>query len=67
MFVAQYAANGALAVTLSYFLATDNGDTMNFAWSTATETGNAGFHLYVDTPAGHQQINTALIPSKVID
>ena len=56
-----------LAVTLSYFLATPSGDGVHFAWSTASETGNAGFNLYAETEAGRQRLNAELIPSAVID
>ena len=56
-----------LPVTLSYFLATPSGDGVHFAWSTATETGNAGFNLYAETEAGRQRLNAELIPSAVID
>ena len=56
-----------LPVTLSYFLATPSGDGIHFAWSTATETGNAGFNLYAETEAGRQRLNAELIPSAVID
>ena len=56
-----------LPVTLSYFLATPSGDGLHFVWSTATETGNAGFNLYAETEAGRQRLNAELIPSAVID
>jgi hypothetical protein len=56
-----------LPVTLSYFLATPSADGVHFAWSTATETGNAGFNLYAEMEAGRQRLNAELIPSAVID
>ena len=57
---------GSLPVTLSYFLAMRSDDGIRFQWSTATETGNASFNLYVETPAGRQQINPALIPMQYL-
>ena len=66
IFVAKY-GDVPLAVTLGYFLATPSEEGVRIEWSTATETGNAGFNLYVETEAGQQQINPALIPSTVID
>ena len=56
-----------LAVTLSYFHAQANGETVDFAWQTATETGTAGFNLLAVTDAGKVQLNDALIASPVID
>ncbi|MCB0044810.1 MAG: SBBP repeat-containing protein, partial [Caldilineaceae bacterium] len=66
IFVAKY-IDVPLAVTLGYFLATPSEEDVRIEWSTATETGNAGFNLYVETETGRQQINPALIPSTVID
>jgi hypothetical protein len=54
-------------VTLSYFLSQRQGNNINFTWSTATETGNVGFNLYVKSGQKTTQINKTLIPSKVID
>lgn len=54
-------------VTLSYFVANRNGNTVVFKWSTATETGNAGFNLYVKDGDDLLPINDSVIPSKVVD
>jgi hypothetical protein len=54
-------------VTLSYFLAQKKGNSVNFTWSTATETGNVGFNLYVKSGNSLTRINDELIPSQVID
>ncbi|MCE9644909.1 MAG: DUF11 domain-containing protein [Chloroflexi bacterium] len=59
-------------VTVSYFYAVRdskgrNGDTVTFNWSTATETGNVGFNIYVKSGQQLTQINKTLIPSRVID
>lgn len=55
-------------VTLSYFLAERQGATVTFDWSTATETGNVGFNLYVEQEDGTLRlINPELIASAVID
>ena len=54
-------------VTLSYFQAQRQGNNINFTWSTATETGNVGFNLYVKSGQKMTLINKTLIPSKVID
>lgn len=53
-------------VTLAYFKATATGDGTYFEWSTATETANAGFNLYVETPTGAELLNDTLIPSTAI-
>ncbi len=58
---------GALAVTLGYFLAEQDGDKVKFIWQTATETGTAGFNLLAESAGGLVQLNDELIPSKVID
>ena len=60
-------ADGPLAVTLSYFHAQADGETVEFTWQTATETGTAGFNLLAVTEAGLVQLNHELIPSPVID
>ncbi len=54
-------------VTLSYFRAERQGTGVVFDWSTATETGNVGFNLYVAKGKEKTLINSQLIPSKVID
>jgi len=54
-------------VTLSYFRAIQQGSGIKFEWSTATETGNAGFNLYAETEDGRKLINDEIIPSKSVD
>ena len=54
-------------VTLSYFNTQRNGDSLQFDWSTATETGNVGFNLYAEKDGELVQVNDELIPSQVID
>ncbi len=54
-------------VTVAYFLAERQGNNLNFIWSTATETGNFGFNLYVKNGNKISRINDSLILSKVID
>ena len=66
IFVAKY-TDIPLAVTLGYFLAARSEEGVRIEWSTVAESGNAGFNLFVETEAGQQQINPALIPSTVID
>lgn len=58
---------GSTPVTVSYFHAKADGDGIQFEWATATETNNAGFHLYVDGPAGRVRLNDELIPSAVVN
>lgn len=53
-------------VTLSHFQAIPNGGGIRFEWSTATEVGNVGFNLYPG-PFTDAPLNTALIPSTVVD
>jgi len=54
-------------VTVSYFRAQRQGNSVNFEWSTATETGNVGFNLYVEDGGQLTLINSELIPSQVTD
>lgn len=54
-------------VTLSYFKTEDQGDQVLFTWSTATETGNLGFNLYVQSGGRLIPVNDGLIPSSSID
>ncbi len=54
-------------VTLSYFQAQRRGSKVEFNWSTATETSNLGFNLYVENNGQLIQINQNMIPSQVVD
>lgn len=54
-------------ITVSYFRAQRQGSAVDFDWSTATETGNLGFNLYVETDDTLTLINSELIDSKVLD
>ncbi len=54
-------------VTLSYFLAQRSGETVNFEWSTATESGNLGFNLYAADNGTLVRLNAQLIPSQAVD
>jgi hypothetical protein len=54
-------------VTLSYFLASRRGGGTHFEWSTATETGNLGFNLYVEADGQPVPINKELILSQMVD
>jgi RHS repeat-associated protein len=44
--------NVPLAVSLAYFLATREGERIDFIWQTAQENGTAGFHLLVEGEEG---------------
>lgn len=60
--------NITVPVTVAYFFATKTSTgATRFEWSTATETGNAGFNLYVRTPDGLEQLNDDFILSQVVD
>jgi hypothetical protein len=54
-------------VTLAYFRAERNGANVKFDWSTATETGNVGFNLYVEDAGQVSLVNPELIFSAAID
>ena len=56
-----------LAVSLGYFLATRDGDQVDFTWQTATELGTAGFYLLAEVDGDRVQLNNELVPSTVID
>lgn len=50
-------------VTLSSIEAIPASRGVHFSWTTATEAGNVGFHLYEQSPEGWQRLNERLIPS----
>jgi hypothetical protein len=52
---------GTTPVSLVFFQASRKGAQVRFEWSTATETGNAGFNLYVEDANGRQKLNGKLI------
>ena len=54
-------------VTLSYFKAESSGGSVNFAWSTATESGNLGFNLYAEEGGQLVKLNPEIIPSQKVD
>ncbi|MCB0045885.1 MAG: discoidin domain-containing protein [Caldilineaceae bacterium] len=58
-----------LAAALNYAYSERAADgTVYFIWETATETGNAGFNLYMELADGSEQsANGELVPSSVID
>jgi hypothetical protein len=58
-----------LAVALSYAYGERTSDgTVYFIWETATETGNAGFNLFLEGADGSLTlVNAELVPSSVID
>ncbi len=53
-------------VTIASFSSTKIAEIVHFSWTTATETNNAGFNLWVDGDGGLQKLNRQLIPSAVI-
>lgn len=66
----KWTLNGGTStpVTVSYFRAQRQGGTVNFEWSTSTETANVGFNIYVEDQDGIlTRINDDLIASKVTD
>lgn len=54
-------------VTVGYFAASVSGSGVVFDWSTATETGNAGFNIYAQTADGPLLVNDDLILSQAVD
>jgi uncharacterized repeat protein (TIGR01451 family) len=54
-------------VTLAYFFAQRKDGGVHFEWSTATETGNLGFNVYVQVGDKLVQVNEELIPSRQSD
>ncbi|MEW5938989.1 MAG: C25 family cysteine peptidase [Chloroflexota bacterium] len=54
-------------VTLSYFHAQRQGTRVFIEWSTATEIGNVGFHLYAERDGRQIRLNPELIPSHATD
>ncbi len=59
--------DGTTPVSLAFFSATRDGDQVNFTWTTATEAGNAGFNLYVQTATGREKVNSKLIRSRGVN
>ncbi len=64
-----YAPGGAQTtpVTLSYFHAFDQGETLRFDWSTSLEIGNVGFNLFAKVGGDLRPINDTLIASQAVD
>ncbi len=54
-------------VSVSYFEASGSANGTRFEWATGSETGNAGFNIYVETAEGRQKVNDNLILSTVVD
>ena len=54
-------------VTLASFSAQGNGAVVRFEWTTATETANVGFDIYVLNGDRWQRVNERLIPSKAVN
>jgi hypothetical protein len=54
-------------VTLASVNARSSGETTRLSWSTATETGNVGFHVYVETAKGWLRYTDEPIPSQAVD
>ncbi len=63
--VVAFGADFFTPVTLDAFLAEQTNDGVRFSWSTATEAGNVGFHLYEITDAGWRRLTSSLVPSNV--
>lgn len=57
-------ANSTTPITLASFAATAGDLEASFEWTTATEIGNVGFHLYAETPSGRVRLNDTLIPAQ---
>ncbi len=54
-------------VTVSSFRSDRKAGGLGLSWSTETETANAGFNVYGETPAGWKKLNRSPIPSAVVD
>jgi len=61
------ACGSTVPVSLAFFRAEPTDSGVRFAWSTATEAGNAGFHIYADGPDGVERLTEVLVPSQAID
>ncbi len=59
--------NVTTPVTVVYFNGSATTGGIRFDWSTATESGNAGFNLYVRSDDGYTKLNERLIRSSVVD
>jgi hypothetical protein len=58
----------SLPITLASVEAWRTGGGLQVTWTTATESGNAGFHLYGRAHGGSwQRLTGSMIPSKVVD
>ena len=56
-----------LPVTLAYFHAAGDASRIRFSWTTATETGHAGFYLYAADGDKWRLLTWRLIRSRVVD
>ena len=59
--------DGSVPVTVAWFQSVTADNTLVVSWQTATETANAGFHLYQETPEAVLRLNDDLIFSAVVD
>lgn len=57
----------ATPVTLSSVRVGAAGGRPELRWTTATETSNLGFNVYVEGTDGWERVNREIIPSKVVD
>ncbi len=63
----SYTVTTPLAISLGWFRTMPEDDDVQFLWQTATESGVAGFNLFMDTEHGRQPINMEMRPSRAID
>lgn len=56
----------ATPVTLSEVEISPEGEDLVLRWTTATEAGNAGFHVYAETAEGLERLNRQLVPSHAV-
>jgi len=54
-------------VTVSYFASERTGDTVDFRWQTASESGTAGFNVYAEKAGVAVKLNEKMIASQVVD
>ena len=60
-------STGTTPVTVASFRSDHKAGGLDLSWSTETETANAGFNVYGETPTGWKKLNRSPIPSTVVD
>ncbi|MEM7480554.1 MAG: C25 family cysteine peptidase [Acidobacteriota bacterium] len=65
--VLAFGVNFSTPVSLASFTSEASPNGVRFRWTTATEVGNVGFHLYEKTRQSWRRLTEHLVPSQAVD